>query len=157
MGGKASKEAPQAASSGLPADSSKEVTESGVVLAIDLQSKSKIHSVVLFLNTVLMHARSSLIVDKILQDFQSTVLKEEWENRQKYLLAKNSKRRQADFEFQEALKARMEAVRQQQTAVQSQLDEKAQALQARFTSVSIDLQDDVARFEKENLSIQPKV
>ena len=96
-------------------------------------------------------------IDKILQDFQSTVLKEEWEKRQKYILARNSKRRQADFEFQEALKERMAAVRKQQTAVQSQLDEKAATLQARFADVSIGMQHDAARLEKENLSIQPKV
>jgi len=100
---------------------------------------------------------SRCFIDKILQDFQSTVLKEEWEKRQKYLMAKNNQRRMEDFQFQEALKERMAAVRQQQTAVNAQLDEKAEALQARFANVSVALQHDADRLEKENLSIQPKV
>lgn len=95
--------------------------------------------------------------DKILQDFQSTVLKEEWEKRQKFLLAKNNQRRLDDYQFQEALKERMAVVRQQQASIQSQLDEKTQALQARFADVSIGAQHDAERLEKENLSIQPKV
>jgi hypothetical protein len=97
-----------------------------------------------------------LLPDKILQDFQSTVIKEEWEKRQKYLLAKNNKRRMEDFQFQEALKERMAAVRQQQATVQSQLDEKAESLQAQFADTSVGMKHDADRLA-ESLSIQPKV
>lgn len=61
-----------------------------------------------------------------------------------------------DFQFQEALKERMAVVRQQQDTVQSQLDEKAESLQARFADTSVGLKHDVDRLEG-SLSIQPKV
>ena len=51
----------------------------------------------------------------------------------------------------------MAAVREQQASVQKQLDEKAEALQAQFADISIGLQHDADRLEKENLSIQPRV
>lgn len=85
------------------------------------------------------------------------MIKQEWEKRQQYFLAKNSQRRLGDLEFQEALNQRMAAVRQQQASVQKQLDEKAEALQARFADISIGLQHDADKLEKENLSIQPRV
>lgn len=85
------------------------------------------------------------------------MIKQEWEKRQQYFLAKNSQRRLGDLEFQEALNQRMAAVRQQQASVQKQLDEKAEALQARFADISIGLKHDADKLEKENLSIQPRV
>jgi hypothetical protein len=130
MGGKSSKEA-STANARLPEDESAPISESAVVLEENLQKK-------------------------ILQDFQSTVIKQEWEKRQQYFLAKNSQRRLGDLEFQEALNQRMAAVRQQQASVQKQLDEKAEALQARFADISIGLKHDADKLEKENLSIQPR-
>lgn len=156
MGSKSSKEA-SAAPTGLPEDDSTPISESGVVLAEDLQSKSRKGASYCVARIGFLIALFTCFADKILQDFQSTVLKEEWEKRQKYLLAKNNKRLMSDYEFQEALKERMTAVRQQQAAVHKQLDEKAEALQARFADISIGLQHDADRLEKENLSIQPKV
>jgi predicted RNA-binding protein with EMAP domain len=94
-------------------------------------------------------------VDKILQDFESSVLKEEWEKRQKMIMAKTNERRLQDFQFQEALKERMAAIRQHHAQVQESLDERTEALQARFADVAVELQHDAARLRDQYLSPQP--
>jgi exonuclease VII large subunit len=94
--------------------------------------------------------------DKILQDFQSSVLKQEWEKRQKLILAKSNERRLADYQFQEALKERMQHIRQHHAQIQQRLDEKTEALQARFADVTVELQHDAARLREQHLSSSSK-
>jgi hypothetical protein len=97
------------------------------------------------------------LLDKIVQDFQSTVLKDEWEKRQKYLLARNNKRRLEDLQHQEAHKQQQELFQKENEALQGRLDERTDTLLARFADSTIALQHDTARLEKEHLAERRKV
>lgn len=91
---------------------------------------------------------SIAVSDEALKDFQSTVLKEEWEKRQQYLLARGNKRRMEDLKRKEELKQHMEQFRLQNDVVQAQLDESRDQLMARFADQSVEMEHTIKKLEQ---------
>mmetsp|Transcript_22604 Transcript_22604/g.31562 ORF Transcript_22604/g.31562 Transcript_22604/m.31562 type:complete len:167 (+) Transcript_22604:127-627(+) len=84
---------------------------------------------------------------KVVEDFQSTVLKEEWEKRQKYLLARGNERKINELQRQEHLEQQMEAFQEQNAKVQEQLDAQMDTSKARFADMIVEMQHDAKRLE----------
>lgn len=82
---------------------------------------------------------------KVLQDFQSKVLKGEWEKRQKYMMARGNQRRIEDLKREEALKEHMENFRAQNEKVHRQLDERIDKQQNRFSDTKFAMNYDLKR------------
>jgi len=97
-----------------------------------------------------------LFLGRILQDFQSKVLKDEWEKHQKYMIAKGNKRRLEEFHTKEALDQQINNFRQQDGIRQSQLDERIDDLQAKFSDISTALQFDANRIDQKLASMSFK-
>mmetsp|Transcript_16759 Transcript_16759/g.23662 ORF Transcript_16759/g.23662 Transcript_16759/m.23662 type:complete len:172 (-) Transcript_16759:188-703(-) len=84
---------------------------------------------------------------KVIEDFQSTVLKEEWEKRQKYVLARGNERKIKELQRQEQLEQQMTAFQEQNKKVQDQLDNKIDATKAQFVDTMVEMQHDAKRLE----------
>jgi hypothetical protein len=93
------------------------------------------------------------IIDRILHEFQSKVLKEEWEEHQKYMIAKKDKRRLEEFHAQEKLDQDIKSFRQQNSVREGHLDNLMDDLQAKFSDINTALQFDVNRIDRKLVSI----
>lgn len=93
---------------------------------------------------------------KILGDFQSKVLKEEWEKHQKYMIAKGNQRRLQEYQKKEQLDQQVEQFRAQDSARQSQLDQRMDDLQAKFSDSATAFKFDAQRLDQTLASISVK-
>lgn len=91
---------------------------------------------------------SDELQNRILQDFQSKVLKEEWEKHQKYMIAKGNERRLEEFQKMEVIEQQLNSFHPQNELVQSQLDQRIDELQAKFSDISTAAKFDADRMEK---------
>lgn len=98
----------------------------------------------------------TVIVGRILHEFQSTVLKEEWEEYQKYMIAKTNNRRLDEFHSKEKLDKAIQTFRQQNSLRDGQLDNLVDDLQAKFSDVNIALQFDANRIDRDLVSMACK-
>mmetsp|Transcript_22005 Transcript_22005/g.47956 ORF Transcript_22005/g.47956 Transcript_22005/m.47956 type:complete len:167 (-) Transcript_22005:125-625(-) len=93
---------------------------------------------------------------KVMADFQSAHLKEEWENRQRAILAARSERIAEDERRRAGLEAELKLFRVRNAETQAKLDAKIDDASARFADLQIELKYDVDRLEKK-LGSGPKV
>jgi hypothetical protein len=91
-----------------------------------------------------------------LHEFDSKVLKDEWEEHQKYLIAKLDSRRLHDYETKMQLKHQLQSLREQDLLRQRVLDERIDAAQAQFSDLSVALQYDTDRIDQKLASISFK-
>mmetsp|Transcript_13574 Transcript_13574/g.31543 ORF Transcript_13574/g.31543 Transcript_13574/m.31543 type:complete len:166 (-) Transcript_13574:1961-2458(-) len=89
--------------------------------------------------------------ERVLKEFQSRVLAEEWEKYQKLVIAMSNERQLKNYNTREAVRERMTAFRQQNSAVQAGLDQQIDSLQARFADLNTEAKFDASRLEKEYL------
>lgn len=85
---------------------------------------------------------------KVIHDFQSVVLKEEWEKRQKSILAQNNKRVMAAEKRKADLEQKLEAWRNHDKKLHEKLDTKIDELNSRFADSAVELKYDTDRLEK---------
>jgi len=91
---------------------------------------------------------SQEVQDKIVQDFQSSVLKEEWSKRQSAILTRANERKAQNKQHQAELEEKVNAWKEHDTAAQKQLDEQMNALKGQFVDKHLDVMSDVGRLER---------
>ena len=91
-----------------------------------------------------------------MEDFQSTHLKEEWENRQRAILAARSERIAKDEERRAGLEAELNLFRARNADTQSKLDARIDAASARFADLEVEMKYDIDRLEKK-IGSGPKI
>ena len=85
---------------------------------------------------------------KVMSDFQSKHLKEEWENRQRSILASRNKRIAEDERRRIGLEHELNVFRARNAETQAKLDAKIDSSSARFADLEVELQFEVDRVEK---------
>lgn len=92
---------------------------------------------------------------KIVGDFQSKNLKDEWESRQRSILAASNERVARDEQRRAELDQKLGVWRSQNESTQSQLDTKIDGLNSRFADLSVEIQHDASRIERK-IGANPK-
>ena len=85
---------------------------------------------------------------KVMNDFQSKHLKEEWENRQRAILASRNERIAEDERRRVGLEQELNVFRARNAETQAKLDAKIDSASARFADLQVELQYEVDRVEK---------
>ena len=85
---------------------------------------------------------------KVMNDFQSKHLKEEWENRQRAILASRNERIAEDERRRVGLEQELNVFRARNAETQAKLDAKVDSANARFADLQVELQYEVDRVEK---------
>mmetsp|Transcript_9290 Transcript_9290/g.10270 ORF Transcript_9290/g.10270 Transcript_9290/m.10270 type:complete len:174 (-) Transcript_9290:81-602(-) len=85
---------------------------------------------------------------KIMQEFQSKLLQDEWEKHQKYVIAKGNKRRLEEFQTKEYIVQKLNEFRPQNDLQQSQLDQRIDELRAKFSDITTASKFDAARLHE---------
>jgi hypothetical protein len=98
----------------------------------------------------------NILVGRILHEFQSKVLKEEWEEHQKYMIAKADKRRLEEYRSKEKLDRKLDTFRQQNSIRDGQLDNLTDDFQAKFSDINTALQFDANRIDRKLVSMSFK-
>ena len=104
-------------------------------------------------NTSSPSACYHVIKDTIIHEFQSKVLKEEWEKHQKHLIIQGSKLRSESHRVMEDIDKQMNEFRIRDSLQQQQLDERAEDLQAKFADINTELQFDANRIDRKLASM----
>ena len=87
-------------------------------------------------------------VAKVMNEFQSKHLKEEWEKRQRAILASRNKRIAEDERRRVGLEQELNVFRAQNADVQAKLDAKIDSASARFADLQVELRYEADRVEK---------
>ena len=87
-------------------------------------------------------------VAKVMNEFQSKHLKEEWEKRQRAILASRNERIAEDERRRVGLEQELSMFRAQNADVQAKLDAKIDSASSRFADLQVELQYEVDRVEK---------
>lgn len=95
-------------------------------------------------------------VAKVMNEFQSKHLKEEWEKRQRAILASRNERIAEDERRRVGLEQELNVFRAQNADVQSKLDAKIDSASARFADLQVELQYEADRVEKKLGQSGPK-
>jgi hypothetical protein len=92
----------------------------------------------------------------MVSDFQSEILKEEWESRQKFVLAKSNQRILAEEQRKQDLEKKLSAWKEQDTRVHERLDERLDELKTQFSEAEVEVRHDASRIQSK-IGQGPKV